>query len=166
VLIPGRDVCLSLSPPLPRLDNGAGEGLRELNSVLCSEFFCFSRSLCVPLVAGDGERELNSVRWSVFLFSVASPLDRDGERELNSVLCSSSCRGEVPGGVEVERRGERELNWVRCELLLSLSSPTPDMLESCVLLSCCSISICERSVFISSSRVCYKVDEARVRKKT
>lgn len=84
-----RPLWLSLSPPLPQLANGAGEGLRELNSVLCSEFLRFSLSLCVPLVDGDGERELNSVQWCVFLLAIAecsSPLDRDGERELNSVL--------------------------------------------------------------------------------
>jgi hypothetical protein len=148
---------------------GRGDGLRELNSVLCS---CGGPR-------GDGLRELNSVRCSCGRSGGGDEFARvlrgapgEGLREVKSVLCSrrldlSSSRGEVrriraladaSSVANSSSRGERELNSVRCARLLCAAAVLRlanwvlllPLAASCCLLSSCSIAIWRVRACVSS----------------
>ena len=154
---------------------GRGDGLRELNSVLCS---CGGPR-------GDGLRELNSVRCSCGRSGGGDEFARvlrgapgEGLREVKSVLCSrrddkSSSRGEVrriraladaSSVANSSSRGERELNSVRCTRLLCAAAVLRlanwallllPLAASCSLLSSCSIAIWRVRACVSSRLYIY-----------
>jgi hypothetical protein len=159
---------------------GRGDGLRELNSVLCGS------------PRGDGLRELNSVLWESVLCScgrsggdefarVLRGAPGEGLREVKSVLCSrrddkldlSSSRGEVrrtraladaSSVANSSSRGERELNSVRCTCVLCAAAVLRLanwalllllLAASCCLLSSCSIAIWRVRACVSSRLYIY-----------